>query len=69
MKAAYKLTLCLGAWEGVLGVGRKVGGFRGAWSPQLIGDPVSADLLGASLLLCLEGNQVTRKSTAGLGQG
>ena len=41
---------------------RRAGGARG---PQLGGDPVSADLLGAGLLLCLEGGQVNRQGTAG----
>lgn len=42
-------------------------GARGARGPQLGGDPVSAGLLGAGLLLCLEGGQVNRKGTAGAG--
>lgn len=44
-------------------------GAGGARSPQLGGDPVSAGLLGAGLLLCLEGGQVNRKGTAAGGQG
>ena len=37
----------------------------GTWGPQLGGDPVSAGLLGAGLLLCMERGQVNRQGTAG----
>lgn len=40
---------------------RRAGGTGG---PQMGGDPVSAGLLGAGLLLCLEGVQVNRQGTA-----
>lgn len=44
-------------------------GAGGARGPQLGGDPVSAGLLGAGVLLCLEGGQVNRKGGAGGGRG
>ena len=37
----------------------------GARVPQLGGDPVSAGLLGAGLLLCLGWDQVKKQGTAG----
>ena len=41
----------------------------GAGDPQLGGDPVSAGLLGAGLLLCLERGQINPQSTARVDDG
>ena len=67
LDTAQSLALCLHNAHGLylsrnrLVALQRAGGARG---PQLGGDPVSAGLLGADLLLGLEGGPVNRQGTA-----
>ena len=67
LDTSQSLALCLHNAHG-LSVSRNR--LEALWSagvargPQLGGDPVSAGLLGAGLLQCLEGGQVNRQGTA-----